>query len=192
MKEQEAQARILQAARELVEQISDIKKITVRRVAERANVGIGLINHHFHSKDNLLSIAVGDLMADMAAGFLKRTAPSPPTPIRALKDMLRQLCDLAASKEHLVRFLLTRELLTGAMQAPLHLIPLLKEIFGPQKEEMGLRVVAPQILHPIQVAGISPEAFRMHSGVDICDARARARFIDLLVDNIAVKGGVAP
>ena len=32
----------------------DINQITIRRIAERAQVGLGLINYHFGSKDKLI------------------------------------------------------------------------------------------------------------------------------------------
>jgi AcrR family transcriptional regulator len=36
----------------------DIKKITIRRIAEEAGVGVGLINHYFETKDNLIEVCV--------------------------------------------------------------------------------------------------------------------------------------
>ncbi|MGO1033510.1 TetR/AcrR family transcriptional regulator, partial [Clostridioides difficile] len=39
----------------LLNEVDDIEEITVRKIAERANVGVGLINYHFKTKDNLLS-----------------------------------------------------------------------------------------------------------------------------------------
>ena len=59
-----AKERILQAAIEL---LAEFETITVRQIAERAEVGIGSINYHFQSKDNLLNEAVGRMMGDQAA-----------------------------------------------------------------------------------------------------------------------------
>ena len=70
-KEQDARERIISSAIEILYEVSDIEKITVRQIAERANVGIGTINYHFNSKDNLLSFAIGEVMANRVNEFLK-------------------------------------------------------------------------------------------------------------------------
>jgi AcrR family transcriptional regulator len=69
MNDQDARNRIIKAAIEILDEVTDVDKITVRQVAERANVGTGLINYHFKTKNNLLSLAVGDVMAQMATKF---------------------------------------------------------------------------------------------------------------------------
>lgn len=49
-KEQDARERIISSAIEILYEVSDIEKITVRQIAERANVGIGTINYHLIQK----------------------------------------------------------------------------------------------------------------------------------------------
>lgn len=48
---------------------SDIKNITSRMIAERAEVGLGLINYHFGSKENLISICVQRIINNVIKGF---------------------------------------------------------------------------------------------------------------------------
>lgn len=51
--------RIIAATTELIEQSEgDVECITARAIAERANVCLGLINYHFGSKDNLITVCV--------------------------------------------------------------------------------------------------------------------------------------
>ena len=54
--------RILQAAIAILGEEADPESITVRQIAARAEVGTGLINYHFGSKDALLNEAIGTLM----------------------------------------------------------------------------------------------------------------------------------
>lgn len=183
-KEQDARERIIQAATEILNEVSDIEKITVRQIAERANVGVGSINYHFNSKDNLLSLAVGDVLAKMATGFLEDKQDLSLNPIQKLKAMLKALCNVATSNSNLIQYILTQGILNGDMQTPLYLIPILKEIYGSEKEELELRVIALQILHPIQISGIAPAAFRMYSGIDLYNTEDRNKFIDMLIDNL--------
>ena len=183
-KEQATKQLIVDAAKTLLEETEDIDKITVRQIAQRANVGIGLINYHFKSKDNLLSIAIGDRMAKIISDFSKSDSYAHLSPIQKLKSMLRELYALSDKKEKLMHFVLSNDIMKGNMQTPLHLIPLLKQIFGDKKDDMELRILALQILYPIQVTGLNKETFYMYSGIDVSNAEQRNRFIDSLINNL--------
>lgn len=183
-KEQDTQQLIIDTAKILLEESETIEKITVRQIAERANVGIGLINYHFKSKDNLLSIAIGDTMAKIILNFSKSGSYSDLDPTEKLKRLLKELYSLSDKKEDLMRFILSRDLMNGNMQTPLHLIPLLKEIFGNKKDDIQLRILALQILYPIQVTGLNRESFYMYSGIDLSDKEQCDRFIDKLINNL--------
>jgi len=184
--EQDARQSIIDTTKSILEEVDDVEKITVRQIAERAGVGIGLINYHFKSKDNLLSIAIGDVMSKTIWSFTKTDDYSNLEPTAKLKMMMKELYALAGSNEKLIRFILSREVLEGNMQTPLHLIPLLKEIFGNKKDDMQLRIIALQILHPIQVTGLNIDAFHMYSGIDLYNTEQRTRFIDMLIDNLII------
>ncbi len=60
----DARVPIIKLAIEILSDVSDIDKITVRQIAERTKVEVGFINYPFVSKDTLLSIAVGTVLAE--------------------------------------------------------------------------------------------------------------------------------
>ena len=185
--EQEARQTIINATKSILGEADDVEKITVRQIAERAGVGIGLINYHFKSKDNLLSTAIGDVMTKTIWSFTETDDYSNLESVAKLKAMMKELYNLAGSNEKLIHFILSREVLEGNMEAPLHLIPLLKEIFGNEKDDMQLRIIALQIIHPIQVTGLNISAFHMYSGIDLYNTEHRNRFIDMLIDNLIIR-----
>lgn len=182
--EQVTRQLIIDTAKALLEETDDIEKITVRKIAERAHVGIGLINYHFKSKDRLLSLAIGDTMATIISNFSKSDSYAPLSPIEKLRAMLQELYALSDQREKLMRFIVSSDLMAGNMQTPLHLIPLLKQIFGHEKDDMGLRIVALQILYPIQITGLNRDAFYMYSGIDVSDQAQRNQFIHNLIENL--------
>ena len=182
--EQDSRQLIIDAAKALLEVTEDVDKITVRQISKRAGVGIGLINYHFKSKDNLLSIAIGDIMANAIWDFTYTDEYFNLEPIAKLKVMIKELCTLIGSNEKLIRFMLTREIMDGNMQTPLQIIPLLKEVFGDAKDDMQLRIIALQILHPLQVTGLNAPAFYIYSGIDLSSTEQRNGFIDMLIDNL--------
>ncbi|HEX2927866.1 MAG TPA: TetR/AcrR family transcriptional regulator [Ruminiclostridium sp.] len=180
----DARNKIIKAAIEILNEIGDIDKITVRQIAARANVGTGLINYHFNTKDNLLSIAVGDIMAQMAAGFAQSGNCTDMEPISKLKHMLKELYSYAEQHEKLLQFTLNQNIQKGDMQTPLFLVPVLRGIFGEDRDEMNLRIIALQIIAPIQTTVLCPSEFHLYSGVNLRDKQQRNNFIDNLVDNL--------
>jgi AcrR family transcriptional regulator len=184
--DQDARNRIIRAATEILNEVTNIDDITVRQIAERANVGTGLINYHFKTKANLLSIAVGDEMAKMAGGFNKPGNYPDLEPVPKIKAMLKELFSYGEQHKEYLKYMVTHSILNGDMQAQLFLIPILRKIFGDRKDEIHLRIIALQILLPLQVTALSPSAFHFYSGIDLFDEAQRNKFIDTLVDNLVI------
>ncbi|MBA4688159.1 MAG: TetR/AcrR family transcriptional regulator [Candidatus Galacturonibacter soehngenii] len=191
MNQQEKDTRqlIIDTAKDLINETGNIEEITVRQIAKRAEVGIGLINYHFKSKDNLLSEAVGDVMSEMICKFTKEDSNSMIPPVVKLKALLKELYSFAGRNEKLIHFILNREVVGGDFKTALYLISFLKEIFGENEEEMKLRIIALQILLPIQVTGLNEESFLMYSGIDLSNVEQRERFIDALINNLMKEKG---
>ena len=62
--------RIMEATTELIEQHNgNIKVITARMIAAKADVGLGLINYHFGSKEKLITECVQRIIGGVVAGF---------------------------------------------------------------------------------------------------------------------------
>ena len=184
VKDIDSRENIIKVTTILVNESADIESITVRQIAERAGVAVGAINYYFGSKDSLLSLVVGNILAKQATAFLHDNSEIDIDPVQKLKSMLEQLSSTAANKKSLRQFMLTQSIVNGDMQAPLYLVPVLQEIFGEEKEEIELRIIALQLLYPLQVGGITPEKLYLYSGLNLEDEIARRKFIDCLVDNI--------
>ena len=61
---------IVEVTTDLIEQYNgDTKNITARMIAEQADIGLGLINYHFGSKDNLITECVQRIIGKIVTGF---------------------------------------------------------------------------------------------------------------------------
>ena len=61
---------IICATTELIQEFDgDVNKITLRRISERANVGLGLINYHFGSKEQLITLCVQRIINNVVLNF---------------------------------------------------------------------------------------------------------------------------
>lgn len=183
--ETDMREQILHAVRELIQSGTDINKITVRTIAGKAGVGVGLINYHFGSKDNLMEEVLAQIMAETAKQYLAQVlADETVTNRDKLKELIKSLYLLSVKYENIIKFLIIRCLQRGDMGAEMSILPILKQIFGEDRNEIEIRIMAMQIIKPIQAAGLCPGSFRVYSGFDLYDEKQREKFVDLLTDNL--------
>lgn len=177
-----AKERILRAAMALLEETDNVEDITVRDIADRANVGIGSINYHFRSKDFLLNEAVGQLMGDQAARWHQSVDDQDPDAVERLKMLLKDTANVAFRYPKLSHIAISHALLQGNMEPVQLILPLLREIIGKSKDEVEIRLIAFQLITVTQVTFLRADAFRLYSGVNIFDEKQRNNMVDLLVD----------
>jgi AcrR family transcriptional regulator len=175
---------ILQAAIDILNEVDDIDSVTVRQIAKRAGVGIGLINYHFQTRDNLVNQAIEAIM-EALPDLLNGDAP-PPTggPVEQMKQFLKDSSSIVMRYEKFSRTQVYHDLLHGNMQTPLYLVPLLREHFGASRTEQQIRMIALQLVSFTQVAFLRSDMLKIYSGVDIMDDTQRDTMIDFLVDQI--------
>jgi AcrR family transcriptional regulator len=192
----DAKRRLLDAAIALLGDTPDPDALTVRRIAKHARMGIGLINYHFGSKENLLDEAIGELMRkeaglDISAGTprAKETADVPPAAL--IREILKRTARTFLRYPALARLTVRRALLAGDYGSERTILPILRLHFGAELSEPELRVTAIQIVTPIQAMALRPEDVEVFTGLDLTDESIVDRVIDRLVDNILVqpKGG---
>ncbi|MGF1506864.1 MAG: TetR/AcrR family transcriptional regulator [Anaerolineae bacterium] len=174
--------RILEAAVRLIEVGTDAGTLTVRQIADEAGVAVGAINYHFQSKDNLLIQAVGQLVGAEANRWLD---PAPDAePLERLRQIFKQTARVTAAYGTAGNLLVRQALLEGDFTSQRLILPLLREILGPDRPEAELRLLAFQLITPMQDAFVRPEAFAAYSGIDIFDEAQRDAAIDMLIDNL--------
>lgn len=182
-----AKEKIIKATIDILNEVSEPDKITIRQIAERANVGIGLINYHFQTKENLLYTAVSDTMSQMAVQLQNINDGENIAPVERLRSMLKELVEFAIRYEKLSLILASYDLQQGNMQTPLYLMPVLREMFGDKKDEVEIRIIALEIIATCQVVFLRSQVFKMYTGMDIKNKSQRDKFIDTLVNNLNKK-----
>jgi AcrR family transcriptional regulator len=186
-KDNNAKDKIIKATIDILSEIGDPDKITIRQIAERANVGVGLINYHFQTKESLLYKSVSDTMSHMAIQLQKLNDVKNLEPVQKLKTMLKELSDFAARHSKLSLILASYELQQGNMQTPLYLIPILREIYSNTKNEIEIRIIALQLTTTLQVISVNSHTFQLYAGIDPNNKIQRDELIDILVDSITKK-----
>lgn len=69
-KSDELKEKIIEVTTELIiNSNGDIERVTTRSIAEKADIGIGLINYHFQTKENLIEICVQRIIGNVISNF---------------------------------------------------------------------------------------------------------------------------
>ncbi len=178
MPDGDAKERIIRATMELMEETQDTDKITIREIAARAGVGIGLINYHFGTREKLLYTAIGDFMVKMIEAM--QGVPKTSSPAENLKEMLKTLCDVGMRYEKQIRIGVQYDLMQGDMDAVNYLLPLLREMHP--NDETKLRVIAFEIIAAIDLALFRNDVFFRLTGLNVKEKAQRDHVIDIIVN----------
>lgn len=93
MSKKEMKEKLIEVTMKLMEESKgDVSQITTRGICEQANVGIGLINYHFQSKDNLIAICVQRFISKSIDNFQPNLKPNL-SPCEKMKKSVSQIND---------------------------------------------------------------------------------------------------
>lgn len=179
----DAKERIMKTVVGLMLEQKDMSKITNRDIAARAGVNSALINYYYQSKENLLNQAVGVCMSQMADHLLE-DGTKEERPLERLRIMLRGISSFAVEHRFLSEISISGELKSGNENTVGTILPLLKEIFGGKKSELELKLLALQIIVPLQVLLLNPKEYKKSLGSDVTDIEKSFQLLDILIDNV--------
>lgn len=182
----ETRERILEAVLRVMER-EGLSRTTVRRVAEEAGVGLGLINYHFGTKDELIYEAVSGLLGERYQAIFQPYQHPEVDPETRLRLVFREAGRLIQIESKYLEPFLSHELLTGDFETAQRVLPLVREIYGQDRRELELRLLAYSLVVSMQIAAIRPRAFRRYTGLDLGEDDQRDLAFEMMVN--AVLGG---
>ena len=183
MSENEVKERILKTVQDMLAEGCSAEDITVRKIAQRAEVGIGTVSYHFHSKDKLIYEAVAAQMTGLTAAL----APGEGTVRDRLRAFLHQTAELTLPHSKIFQIQLSYEMVHGDMSICYYLTPMLKEHFGGARNDLQIKMIALQIIATLQSILLKMDAFQRYTGVDVRYAAQREEALDVLLDNLLKK-----
>jgi len=182
-KKDETKKRIIEVTAALLNATENPEDVTIRKIAEKAGVGVGLINYHFISRENLMNETACQEMQSLAETF-EMVDNYKDDPLKYLKEKLIHMSDIAMNNRLFNKISLEHDFLKGDFRICLYLVPILKEIFGGSKSETELRLVSFQIIVATQSIFLRQDAFHMLTGINIEMKGQRDDLINSIVDNI--------
>lgn len=114
----ETREKILSTTMELIkERNGDIGNVTIRMIADRAEIGVGLTNHYFKSKDILISECVNLVFKDIYSAFLPDSnLPANASPMETTKRAARKVMDFLLTNEAVARVAMLTEVAAPSLE----------------------------------------------------------------------------
>jgi TetR/AcrR family transcriptional regulator, regulator of cefoperazone and chloramphenicol sensitivity len=183
-KKEITKAQILAGTIQLLQEQDDPDQVTIRMVAARVNVGIGLINYHFGSRDHLIHEAIGSLMQEQIAPYLNATPVEGADPREMLIGLLKVSTDIALQYQKYSRKMVEYILTHGQMDIPLMVVPLIQQMVGPERTLTEVRLMAFTLITTLQAVLAQSPDFQLFTGLNLFDPKDRSTLICTLVDQI--------
>ncbi|MFO7782392.1 MAG: helix-turn-helix domain-containing protein [Spirochaetia bacterium] len=204
---EDVRQRILHSAVELLREARDAESVSIRAIAERAGVSVGMANYHFGTKDNLIELAVQTYIGSVirgqdpdapagaeAAGAEAAGALPEEPPRQAMKRRLRAAARFVAAHPGISRVSILRDIRQGhpgdnssdiAEGVYRQLQIARSEAVGADaSDESELRVRSLMQVAAVQHLFMRAAVIRETTGLDFYDEEQRDRMMDIIVDTV--------
>ncbi len=180
-----ARERILDATIELLNRVRDPADLTVRAIAEKANVGVGLANYHFRDKGSLIRDAVRTFIGrTVIAGYGERRHHGS-TPRDRVTSLVAGPIDFLGMHPGLSRVSVLYDLSDPAPgdnsdTSFEEMLSALQKILPASMTPPDLPLRLWMVIGAIHEAFLRPERFRARTGLDYETVGGRAKLTEFL------------
>lgn len=186
---QDAKEQIINSTIELIREYGDTSKITIRDICDKSNVGVGLVNYHFQSKENLINVCVQRIIGNIINGFDELQRSINLNPIEKLKLLLRINLKFLIDNPGISKVSIVSDLTNGysndnSIQTRNAYLALLKEIYGNSKEESELNIILQILVSTLQVVFLRKDVLIVTDNINLNDESQRDRYINSIVERI--------
>ena len=184
--------KIIDATLELMRETGDLNDISVRKIVKRAGVkGVGLINYHFGTKDNLINEAVRldtNAIIDKWDDIYDNLEGDPSEKLRTMLRGTGDLVDLNPmfGKISILYDIINAENDDNTIRTIRKYMKIIKEIF-PNKNEQEIKLITHTLISSVQLAFLRADVINDFTGLDMFEKKQRDKIIDIVINNIIKK-----
>lgn len=182
--------KIINVTKELITKgDGDINKITIRAIAEKADVGVGLINYHFKNKDNLIEICVQQMIGDVVDSF-RPDLDDTSVPVERLAATVKQVMDFLFSNEAISRISILSDMKnpTGNDNSTKTMLGFFSNLKGSMDEGEGKKLIF-ALTAILQSIFLRKDASCDILGIDVSNKKDRDELIELIIRKLFNKEG---
>ena len=191
IKERNAKEKIIATTIDLL-QNEEIEEITMRRIANDANVTLSSINYYFQSKENLIDIAIERAFTGAVGTWDEVYTNVNGDPLKRFKTLYKSGSEFVRLYPRLAKISVIRDLLRptikdNSSQLISAYTLALKDIFQNKKSEQELKLLAYMLISTTQVAILRMAVLKELIGFDMTLEKDREFVSDFIFDTIIQK-----
>lgn len=183
MKSERTRERIMEQTIALIQASNGLtENITLRKIAEQSSVGLGLINHYFGTKDNLIEACVQRIIGGVIGAFRPELADGEDC-VAATKRVAKQVMDFLMGHPEISKISIL-----GDLKQPQERDNTMGTVYGFGRRLSGghiertHKINAFMITAVMQVAFLRKELLLSTLGIDFYDKAQRDALIDDLIE----------
>ncbi len=177
MANQDTRSKLIDTTKRLLTDNTPLEALTARQISTEAGTNLAMINYCFKSKDELLKIAVDEIIAEEFNQHSHIDIPSISAK-EQLRELLIHVCNAMIKYRELTKLSIPYLMLNDEISLPLDILPYIKMHFGAKKSETDCRVIAFQMVYTMQLIFYRAEDFRKYSGIDITNKQQLQDFLN--------------
>lgn len=174
--------KLLKATVKLLQSEKEPESITAREIATAAGANLAMINYYYKSKDELVYLAVGELMREEIDAWVSDRAENM-SAYQRLRQMLIALCDITVKYSQYTSLSAEYEIIKADIRLPQYILPLIREICGNERSEISMRITAYEIISVLQLVYLRAKDFWSYAGVNIMEHDDRVQAINTLLES---------
>lgn len=180
---------IVDATTQLIEECVSIEDVTIRDIAARAGVGVGLINYHFQTKENLINQCVQKIIGTVINRFGTIYEKLTLEPLDKLRFLAKSTCTFLVNNQGISRASILSDLVAGncsdnTSQTIKAYLPVMREIYGETKTDQELYLSTHMLITTLQSTFLRRNVLLQDAEVDFYDQVQREHYIDRIIDTI--------
>lgn len=187
MSGQHAKENIIETVISMLKDGAEAEELTVREIAKNAGVGVGLINYHFQTKENLIDIAVqryADNIIDMVPGVLDKLEG---TAKQKLKSFAKLMLNYFANNPSAARITILRDLSSAHAADNTERVfnvlePLILQITG--DDRYWMRLLTSIFCFTFQSAFLRAGVIKETTGFDFFDDEQRSQYVEDTIETV--------
>jgi AcrR family transcriptional regulator len=189
MKNINAKDKIMDATTKLIEECVSIENVTIRDIAAKSDVGVGLINYHFQTKENLINKCIQKIIGNSINTFGAMYQSLTLEPLEKLRFLSKSTCTFLVKNQGIFRASILSDLICGnctdnTSQTIQAYLPVMRDIYGEAKLEKEIYLSTHVFITTLQSAFLRRDVFMQNKQFDFYDTKQREEFIDIVVEII--------
>lgn len=181
--------KIIETTIQLMKEHGDTSLITMRDIASRVGVGVGLINYHFQTKENLINICSLEMIGSAINQLQSMSQDAGMKPAEKLFQISKGIAEFMVSNDGISKISITSDFTDprendNTAQLSRMLLPLVKEICAQDQSEKESLILLHIFISTIEAAFLRNEVLMINTGFSFTEAEQREDFIHFCIKKV--------